>query len=120
MSTEIKAANIQPVPVEPPLSLQELGGVLVKHYGFHEGLYALMIEFQIGMGPVGPTPETLVPGAMVGVSRIGLMATREKGPRTIDAAEVNPRPKKRLGHSATPEKPGLKHAPPKAKRKTTV
>ena len=118
MSTEIKAANKLLVPVEQPLSLQELGAMLVKHYDLHEGLFDLMFEFQIGIGPVGPSPESLVPGAMVGVSRIGLMETLEKGPRTIDATQVNPRRKKDLDRISLQDKQGLKRTIPKAKKKT--
>lgn len=82
-----------PTPVESPVSLRELSEILVKHYGLHAGCYDLLIEFQIGMGAVGPDEQSALPGAMIGVSRVGLIPSRKDGPTTIDAAIINP-PKK--------------------------
>ena len=73
------------------LSLRELAAVLVKHYGLHEGQYDLVIEFQIGTGVVGPTQAPTL-GAIVGVSRVGLIPATADGPTTVNAAMVNPRP----------------------------
>lgn len=53
--------------------MRDLATLLTKHYGLHEGAYDLMLEFQIGIGAVGPDVDYLVPGAAIGVSRIGLM-----------------------------------------------
>ncbi|MGZ5055194.1 MAG: hypothetical protein ACXWAT_09665 [Methylobacter sp.] len=77
-------------PISDPLSLKELGEVLIKHYGIHEGIYDLVLEFQIGVGQVGPTPEVQFPGAMVSVSRIGLTQATTIGQTTVDASIVNP------------------------------
>ncbi len=78
-------------------SLVETTEILVKHQKLHEGLYNLTLEFQIAVGAVGPTPELLCPGAMLGVSRIGLSETKKEkaNHHTVDAAKVNPAPKKR-------------------------
>ena len=54
-----------------------------------------MVEYQIGTGAVGPDKDNLVPGAMIGVSRIGLMPTTKLGPNTVDAALINPTKKLR-------------------------
>lgn len=70
--------------------LREITELLVKHHGLHEGLYDLAIEFQIAVGAVGPDPASIVPGAMFGVRRIGIMQTEKAGISTVDAAEVNP------------------------------
>jgi len=94
MSTD-KVEVATPTPVAAPLSLHDLATVLIKHYGLHEGCYDLMIEFQIGVGAVGPTPEALSPGAMIGVSKVGLMSSKSTGPTTVDAAIVNPAKKSR-------------------------
>jgi hypothetical protein len=59
-----------------------------------------MIEFQIGIGPVGPNKESLAPGAMVGVTRFGLAPAIKAGEQTVDAAEINPAQK-----SERPKKP---------------
>jgi len=82
-------------------SLIELTEILVKHQKLHEGLYNLSLEFQLGVGAVGPTPELICPGVMIGVSGIGLSKTEKEKTNihTIDAAKVNPAPKKRTKKS---------------------
>lgn len=77
----------------PPLSIRELTGVLVKHYGINEGLYDLIVEFHLGMGVFGPNPEESGPGAMLGVSKVSLVPAQVSGPLTVDAAIVNPKKK---------------------------
>lgn len=81
-----------PVPVETPVSMRELTALLIKHYGLHEGRYDLLVEYQMGVGPVGPDPTNFVPGVMFGVGRVGLLAARGDGPTSVDAAVVNPVP----------------------------
>jgi hypothetical protein len=78
-------------------SLVQLTEILVKSQGLHEGLYNLSIEFQIGVGAIGPSPESICPGAMIGISRIGLLKTEEakKNVHTVNAAEVNQAKKNR-------------------------
>ncbi len=73
----------------PPLSLLDLGKILVKHYGITEGKYEVSIEFRIGMGSIGPTPEDRLPGAMLGVSGIGIVPTDKEGPLVIDASKLD-------------------------------
>lgn len=82
-------------------SLIELTEILVKHQKLHEGLYNLSLEFQLAVGAVGPTPELICPGAMIGVSRIGLSKTETEKANihTVDAAKINPAPKKRARKS---------------------
>lgn len=84
-------------PTNPPKPLMEISHelreiteLLVKHHGLHEGLYDLALEFQIAVGAVGPDPQSIVPGAMFGVRRIGIMKTEKAGVSTVDAAQVNP------------------------------
>ena len=85
----------------PLLRAKDLAALLVKHYGLHEGLYALLVEFQIGMGHVGPSKEDRTPGAMIGLHGVGLAKATEPGPLVVDAAEVNP---KKLRKSSAPKK----------------
>ena len=92
---EHKQAVQNVVPVKPTLSLRELAEVLVKHYDLSEGQYDLLLEYQIGIGAVGPDKENLVPGAMIGITRMGLLAAASIGPNTVDAAKVNPSRKTR-------------------------
>lgn len=82
-------------------SLVELAEILVKHQELHEGLYNLSLQFQIAVGAVGPTPELISPGAMIGISRIGLSKTEKEKANihTVDAAKVNPGPKKKARKS---------------------
>lgn len=84
-------------------SLVQLAEILVKSEGLHEGLYNLSIEFKIGVGTIGPPEESILPGAVVGISRIGLSKTEEseKNIHTVNAAEVNPAPKKRSQKTKT-------------------
>lgn len=84
-----------PTPVADPLSLKDLTTLLIKHYGVHEGHFDLLIEFQIGMGSFGPTPEMLAPGAAVSISKIGLAKSVQIGDKSVDAAVVNPKPARR-------------------------
>ena len=70
--------------------LREVTELLVKHHGFHEGLYDLALEFQIAVGAVGLDPASIVPGALFGVRRIGIMKAEKAGISTVDAAQVNP------------------------------
>lgn len=81
--------------VGTPLSVKELTALLIKHYGIHEGNYDLLIEFQIGMGAFGPTPDMQAPGAMIGISKMGLVKAPQVSVLTVDAALVNPPEKQR-------------------------
>lgn len=76
-----------------PLALKEVATLLVRHYGYHEGMWDVAIELAIGLGPMGPSPDKLLPSAIIGVSRIGLQKATKAGISTVDAAEVNPLPK---------------------------
>lgn len=80
--------------VGAPLEMRQLAELLVKHYGLHEGLFNLVIEFKIGVGPVGKEPNT-IPGATVGFAKVALARADSPGPATIDAAKVNPKVSKR-------------------------
>ena len=70
--------------------MKEVAELLVRHYGLHEGQYDLMVEYQIGTGPIGPQPGAQVPGLLFGVAKLGLSKVDEIGPLTVDAAVTNP------------------------------
>ena len=74
------------------LPLEDVTSIIIKHRDLHEGLYNLAFQFQIAVGAVGPSPDTVVPGAMIGVSGVGLEKVPSAGPHTVDAATVNPAP----------------------------
>lgn len=90
--------------VHPPLSIKELTAVLVKHYGLTEGKYDLGIEFQIGTGGVGPNPEELLPGVILGIKSVGLAPAKGNAKNSIDASEVasTPPEKKPRAKKAVP------------------
>jgi hypothetical protein len=80
------------------LDLKTLTGVMLRHFGIHEGIYQLNLGFKIGVGGFamdgGPDPVPL-PGAVVGVESVSLARIPEgvKVPNAVDAAVVNPSPK---------------------------
>lgn len=74
---------------------RELVGILLKHHDIHVGLFDLAVEFQIGVGAVGPDAASSAPGVAIGVRRIGLVAAQQCGPNTVNAAEANPAPVKK-------------------------
>ena len=77
--------------VMPTLSAVDLTTLLIKHYDFHEGLFDLLLEFQIGIGAVPTHAKNInAPGAMVAVTGFGLAPASVKAPTTVDASEVNP------------------------------
>jgi len=90
MSIDTNSSAQTVAPIDVPLALKDLSILLVKHYGLHEGTFDLMLEYQIGTGAIGPDQDNLIPGAMIGVSRIGLVPTAKVGPTTVDASVVNP------------------------------
>jgi hypothetical protein len=79
-----------------PLSLKDVAGLPVKHYGLHEGLWELALEVGVGVGQFGNAPDMMLPGATFGISRIGLVRAEKEGPKSVNAAVLNP---------ATPRQP---------------
>jgi hypothetical protein len=71
---------------------KELLEILVKQAGVHEGRWALMAVFNFGAANVGPSPDQLTPGAIVGLAQLGIQRAVAETPVeiTVDAAEVNP------------------------------
>ena len=74
------------------LELKDVTEILVKHFGLHEGKYDISIEFNIGVGAVGPTEQNRLPGAIIAVSRIGIAQATQDGPATVNASIINPKP----------------------------
>jgi hypothetical protein len=71
------------------LPLRELGQLLVRHFELKEGLWDVAVEFQLAVGTLGPSPEQVLPGTMVGVSKVGLSRAGKVGPLTIDASQLS-------------------------------
>lgn len=93
----MKAQNTETNPVKIIASheARDLVAILLKHHGIHDGLFDLAVEFQIGVGAVGPDAASSAPGVAIGVRRIGLVAAMQCGPNTVNAAEANPFPVKK-------------------------
>lgn len=81
----------KPHHAKAPLTIQEIGELLVKHYKLRQGLFDISVEFGVGFGAVGPNPNEVVPGVIVGIQKIGLIEVQAKGVNTIDASAVNPK-----------------------------
>lgn len=79
---------IPPEVVGAPISINELTALLIKHYGLKEGLYTPMIEFMVGVGDFGPSPQTVAPGAFLGVAKIGLVKATSPTVLSVDASQV--------------------------------
>lgn len=71
-----------PAAVAAPLNNRELGELLVRQYGLHEGHYELWVEFMIGSGNMGPSPEAVASTAFVSFSKVGLTKVRPR-PRCL-------------------------------------
>jgi hypothetical protein len=75
---------------EDHLGLTELLKLLIKHFGVHEGLFDLAVQFHIGTGAMRSKTDGPLPGAIVGFAGVGLRPVTKAGPNTLDAAKVNP------------------------------
>ncbi|MFI5180125.1 MAG: hypothetical protein ACHQPI_01895 [Thermoanaerobaculia bacterium] len=70
---------------------KEVAEALVRHYGLHEGIWGLYIEFGIQGANLGPTPLEVNPVAIVPVQKIGLQRFPELNSLSVDAAVANPK-----------------------------
>ncbi len=86
-------------PTQFMLTNKQLITLLIKDADIHEGRWILSVSFGFGPGNFGPTPETTNPGVVVAVNQIGIQRESTDGPplpdgMAVDAAEVNPVPKR--------------------------
>lgn len=84
----------------------ELLAFLIRHFDIHQGRYALLVDFQIAGGRVGPAPDQTLPGVMIGVAGVGIVAVDGPAPNTLDAAECNPPRRQRARQKAKTTTPG--------------
>ena len=73
-----------------PLQLKEMTEILIRHYKLKSGLYDLLVEFQVGVGGI-KSPSVngqILPGAVIGVSKIGLLKAEAITMNTVDASKV--------------------------------
>lgn len=74
------------------LSLYEIGVLLVKHFGYHEGSFDVSVEMGFAAGQMDFPGKGRLPGAIIGFVGVGLVPATGAGSVTIDAAKENPAP----------------------------
>lgn len=68
--------------------------LLIKELDIHEGIWSLALELQFGALTVGQDEQSLYPAGLVSVKSIGLTKAVKENNISVDAARVNPKPKK--------------------------
>jgi len=86
-------------------TFQELLTLMVKARDIHEGLWGLHVKFGLQAANVkaGPTPDEalLLPTALLPLLEMGISPVKELHDLAVDAAKVNPAPKKRKARVKT-------------------
>ena len=77
-------------------SYHEVVTSLIKERGLHEGVWQLVLNFGIGGANIGEGPQNLIPAAIIPVTSIGLVRVGAETSVSVDAAKVNPAPKKKV------------------------
>jgi len=80
---------------EVMFSYKEVAEALVKKQGLNEGLWALSVKFGIQAMNFGPSENDLKPTAIIPLLEIGLHRADKESNLTVDAAKVNPKPKRK-------------------------
>lgn len=83
---------------EYTFSHAEVAAAMLKEAGIREGKWILAVNFGLAAGITGPSEETAVPSAFVGVTGFALVRADPASPQAlvVDAAEVSrPRTKRR-------------------------
>ena len=82
---------------EPSLIIfrfNELAEMLIKDQNIHEGIWGLFVKFGISAVNVTDASGETRPTAMIPILEIGLQKFDEASSLAVDAAVVNPAPKK--------------------------
>lgn len=77
-------------------SHKELVALMLKDTGIHEGFWNLVVNFRLGAGAFGQTPEEVAPSGFVSIESIGIQkVTIQEGqavpPLTYNAQELTGR-----------------------------
>ena len=72
---------------------RDVATALVKERGIHEGYWSIYVRFGIKAVNIGFDGSDPMPTALIPILDMGLTKT-EQGPLAVDAAIVNPAPKK--------------------------
>jgi hypothetical protein len=73
-------------------SHKELVELMIKKTGLHEGKWMLLVTFGFGAVNSGPSPDQVMPTAVVGIQSVGIQKATTDAPEslTVDAGVVNP------------------------------
>lgn len=80
---------------------KEIAEMFVKQADIHEGYWGVVVRFGIQAMNISLNSAEPVPTAIVPVLEIGLQRESEMTPLAVDAAVINPAPKKSLGEKKT-------------------
>jgi hypothetical protein len=100
------------------LTNQELVQLILQKQGIHEGIWSLAAEFKLAAAITGPSPDDLMPTALVAVSRLGIQQTNAPSSRAFDAAILNPQPKGPKAYKVKSLPPSIKASPAKRPKVT--
>jgi hypothetical protein len=69
---------------------------MLKDAGIHEGFWNLSVDFRLGAGAFGTTPEEVMPSGFVSIEAVGIQrVSPQEGqpipPLTYSAEELNPK-----------------------------
>ena len=76
-------------------SYKELAEVLVKKQDIHEGIWGLYVRFGINAANIGQNDDELKPSAIIPILELGLQKFEKENNLSVDAAKINPVPKKK-------------------------
>jgi hypothetical protein len=71
---------------------KELVTALIRQQGIHEGIWGLYVQFGLGATNTGPTPDDILPSAIVPILWMGLQKFDRESNIAVDASKVNPKP----------------------------
>jgi hypothetical protein len=82
-------------------NFKEITEMLIRQQNIHEGYWGIYFEFALAAGMVPfppshtPTPKTplsssVLPTAIIPITKMGIIRFDEPNPLTLDAAQVNP------------------------------
>jgi len=76
------------------LTHAELATLLIKELGIHEGIWSVAAELQFGAMTIDTDDQSMYPTGLVSIKAIGLAPATKENNIAVDAARVNPKPKK--------------------------
>ncbi len=77
-------------PTQYTLSYRDLVTLLIRDAGVTEGEWALMLKFGLQGANIGPSDDSYIPSAVVGVTEIGLAKTDKPSNLSVNAKDVSP------------------------------